>query len=547
MAKSIGKFAVNIGANTTGFSKGMGRASKLSGGFSKGLGAMAVKLAGVAAAMVAVGSALRSVAAQFGEIDKIAKFSTATGVATSSLVALGHAGRLAGVESDTVNKGIARMTRNLGEAKAGLKASARGFEMLGLNAADLSKMSPEEQFAAIADKIRAIKDPAERAAAAYAIFGRAGQEMLPMLMQGAEGIEKARKEAEELGISFNAVDAARIEEANDAWTRVKTGITGLVRIFTIHLAPVLTAISNRFVEFAKGIVAKVREWKPVFEQFKDTAIAVFQAFWGYVKATFNSLASLIGGSMGDIKATILEALIRGEFAFANIGTIAKLAFIKAKLGVMAFAGTIKHLFTGILPVLFEWFGKEWSNIWRTAVDFGLTVLINYGKNVRSFFKSIWAFIKTGEWEFAFTPLTEGFVNTVGELPEIPARAIGPLEKQLREDAEDIENDLSRDFDAFRQKKLDEFDKMPVPDAVAKITAPSMPKVADAKGTGPAGPVAALERGSAAAFSAIAKQIRGASQEKRDEANLNANERTADAVEGFAEAALGLAQTKRITI
>ena len=74
MAKAIGKFAVNIGANTRGFSKGLKGASGMAGGFSKSIWGMAAKLAGVAAAFMAARGAVKAGGDQFDQIDKIAKF-----------------------------------------------------------------------------------------------------------------------------------------------------------------------------------------------------------------------------------------------------------------------------------------------------------------------------------------------------------------------------------------------------------------------------------------------------------------------------------------
>lgn len=536
MAKSIGKFAVNIGANTRGFSSGLSRASRLSAGFSKSLGGMAMKVAGVAAAFLALRSVFRGVSAQFEAVDKIAKFSKQTGVATESLAAFSHAGQLAGVSNEIVNKGIQRMARQIGEANSGVKTAARGFEMLGLKTKELTKVTPEEQFGMVAEKIKAIVDPAERAAAAYGVFGRAGQDMIPMLMGGSAAISQARKEAELLGMTFSAVDAAKVEESNDAWTRVKTALSGVARMFTVHLAPVFTTFSENAVEMSKVIIAKLKEWGPVFHQFANVAISMFKAVWESVSTIFTSVFGVISANMGSAKDFVIDALISMEFRIKNFGTIAGLAFTKMQILAVEFGATIAHFFTGTLPALFGWFVDNWANMWTTAFDFAITVLTNYGKNVRSQFEALWHFIKTGEWEVAFIPLLEGFKNTIGELPKLPEREIGPLESGLREEAKRIQHKLDADFEVFRDKRREELL------GGAEIKAPELKLPEIGLGTGAekkadtaaAGGIAALERGSSAAFSAIAKQIRGASAERREEANLDANERAADAAERMAD-------------
>ena len=750
MAKSIGKFAVNIGAVTTGFSKGIKNSSKLSTGFGKNLGGLAIKVAGVAAAFLAFKKGIGAVLAQFDDIDKIAKFSKQTGLATESLVALGHAGELSGVSGETVNKAVQRMTRNLGEAKAGIATARKGFDQLGLSVDDLSGMSPEEQFGAIADKIKAIKDPAQRAAAAYAVFGRSGQDMIPMLEGGSAAMEAARREASDLGLSFSAIDAAKIEDANDAWHRVKSAVTGVVRMFAAHLAPVFTAISDKLVVMAKKVVAGLKSWAPLFGEWTQAMVGMIDAVFSAVMPMFESARSGLGamgsaisavtgelgnlgsqagavsgsllavgdagrldaarkgfgelglsvenlarmspedqyaaiaekinaikdpaeraaaaqralgesglqmmqgtggglqslgsrivglikewtpvvarfatraaqliksifvravpiieqvivkvsevvsnvvrvvtawlpvirqfanvvattfqmvldaatqifegvseaivGPMGSAKDVVLDMMIALEFNIKNFGTIAEVAFLKAHAGVLAFAGGIKHFFVGVLPALFDWFVDNWQGIWRTALDFVLTGFINLGKNIRAVFSSVWEFMKTGNWEVALVPLTEGFKNMIQKLPEIPERQMGTMEQTLREEAVRIEAKLDSDFKVFHDKRRAELlesskpAELPQPvieSPTLELTAPlevdlGGDEKSDTKGA--AGGTAALQRGSAAAFSAIAKQIRGASEQKRQkkildagEASAEHTERTADAVEAMAEA------------
>ena len=248
MAKTIGKFAVNIGAVTTGFSKGLASAKGATGKFTSGLKGMVGPLLAIGAAVMTVKKSMQMFSKQFEDVDKIAKFSTETGIATQSLVGYQHAAALTGTSTETVDKGLQRFVRRLGEAKMGLGAAVKGFKKMGISSEELNSKTPEQLFADIADHLANISDPAERAAIAYSLFGRQGQEMLNFLSQGSAGLSAASKEADELGMSFSSIDAAKIEEANDAWERVKTGITGVTRTLAIHLAPGFQAMSDTFTE-----------------------------------------------------------------------------------------------------------------------------------------------------------------------------------------------------------------------------------------------------------------------------------------------------------
>ena len=337
-------------------------------------------------------------------------------------------------------------------------------------------------------------------------------------------------------MSFSAVDAAKIEEANDAWSKVKMVGTGVVRKFAVHLAPAMTKVSAVFVEVGKVVIAKLREWAPVIRQVVTIFLTWFDVLWTSISEIFTAIAGVAAGPMGSMKDIVLDALIGVEFGFRNLGPIMLLAFKKGQVAAVAFGAEIAHFFTGVLPALFTWFGKNWSGIWRTALDFALTAFINLGKNVRAIFSGIWEFIKTGKWDVAFTPITEGFRNMVQELPQIPKREMGPLETKLRAEADDLSAELTGDFEAFRSERREQL--LGAGDPVEPVKMPDLSlDVAggDKKEAKAAGGIAALERGSAATFSAISKQIRGASDKREAKENKEANKRTADATERVADA------------
>lgn len=537
MAKTIGKFAVNIGAVTTGFSKGLASAKGATGKFTSGLKGMVGPLLAIGAAVMTVKKSMQMFSKQFEDVDKIAKFSTETGIATQSLVGYQHAAALTGTSTETVDKGLQRFVRRLGEAKMGLGAAVKGFKKMGISSEELNSKTPEELFADIADHLANISDPAERAAIAYSLFGRQGQEMLNFLSQGSAGLSAASKEADELGMSFSSIDAAKIEEANDAWERVKTGITGVTRTLAIHLAPGFQAMSDTFTEVAKAVIARIKEWSPVFNQFINFAIALWDHLTEGVMIAFQSITGIVGGAMGNAKEVFLEALIAMEFRLKNIGPIALLAFKNAQVGVVAFGAEVQHFFAGTLPALLNWFQKNWTDIWTTAIHFVDNAIGNLVENVKRLFSALWTFLAGGEWEMTFVPITKGFQNMIKELPQIPEREMGPLETKLRAESEELSASINADFEKFRQERRDQLlglGEKPVFE-MPKLDLGASPGEGEdkKKESKAAGGIAALERGSAATFSAIAKQIRGASQEKVAKDNADANKKTAEATEAIA--------------
>lgn len=248
MAKVISSLAIKVGAKAEGVKKGMADATKATQDFGKKAGdsfASAGKrlAAFVAGAVLAIGS-LRAMSDAFGSIDRIAKFADEVGFTTEQLASWRLGAELTGTSITTLEKGLQIFTRRLGEAKAGIGEGVKGFKALGLSAMDLANMNPAEAFKQVAQAISELPTAADRAAAAFAIFGRQGQELMTFLMSGRKGISDFEKEAKKLGITFSREMARDVENANDAIARMKFAAKGLTQQLAIALAPAIMAIAD---------------------------------------------------------------------------------------------------------------------------------------------------------------------------------------------------------------------------------------------------------------------------------------------------------------
>jgi hypothetical protein len=93
----------------------------------------------------------------------------------------------------------------------------------------------------------------EKAAAAQAIFGKAGAELIPMLSEGRDRIRELGEEAEALGVVFSAKTAAAAAAFNDNVDKLKTAALGLGNTLAEELLPSLIAVTEAAVEFVKQI------------------------------------------------------------------------------------------------------------------------------------------------------------------------------------------------------------------------------------------------------------------------------------------------------
>mgnify|MGYP003625002773 CR=1 FL=1 len=269
---TVATLAVNVIARTGDFNKGLDKASKKSKSFGAGIGGAmkaAVSPAGIAvAAIAAVGAALMKVNQAMNRLDEVAKKSKSLGISGQTLMEFQHAAELAGVSAGGFSTAMQKMQKGVGEAMAGTGLAKDALENMGIEVQAFGALNPDEQFLQLADKIAAIENPAERAAMATAVFGRAGADMLPMLMEGREGIEGQMNALKGLQGELSDADFKAIEDANDAWTNVGKAFDGIWAQLSVVLAPAFEWLADTIVKVIKWVRNMVAWFKSLDSTWK---------------------------------------------------------------------------------------------------------------------------------------------------------------------------------------------------------------------------------------------------------------------------------------
>ncbi|BBO92048.1 hypothetical protein [Desulfosarcina ovata] len=211
--------------------------------------------------------------------DALAKTADRLGLTTEALAGLRHAAELSGAGADTLDMALQRMTRRIAEAAQGTGEAKGALEELGLSAEALARMSPDQAMEAIADAMVNVKDQSDRVRLAFKLFDSEGVKLINTLAGGSQSLKDAAQEAKDLGIAINRVDAAAIEEANDAAYRARQALQGLANTVTVALAPGMKDASDAFTDFVKTnrqlIAVKV-------DQYMDNIRSALDKIWTLV-------------------------------------------------------------------------------------------------------------------------------------------------------------------------------------------------------------------------------------------------------------------------
>lgn len=125
---------------------------------------------------------------------------------TSFIQGIGFAFDQVGVGAEKGFKGMEKLAVAIGKARDAGKTDLFGVKLSEENG---NLKDTETIFYQIADAIKGMPDPTERARAAVELFGKSGVEMLPALMQGGDELKKMADSAEKL----SEVDIKTIEDA----------------------------------------------------------------------------------------------------------------------------------------------------------------------------------------------------------------------------------------------------------------------------------------------------------------------------------------------
>lgn len=191
-----------------------------------GVAAGAAALAAVGTAAVAAGKQVWSMAQEVSAMgDEVDKGSQKLRVSAEDYQRMKYAAELSGTSIDTL-------------ATAQKKLAASGSEL------DLRQAI---------DQVAAIEDADKRAAAATELFGaKAGQELLPLLNSGKDGIQAMYDEAEAYGMVMSG-DAVRASaKFQDSLSKMKGTMTGLRNEMIGRLLPGLSGLTDGFTELLNG-------------------------------------------------------------------------------------------------------------------------------------------------------------------------------------------------------------------------------------------------------------------------------------------------------
>ena len=289
-----------------------------------------------------------------------------------------------GVSMDGMQMGMKRMTQSAQQSAEGVGKGAESFKALGVSVTDSSgKMKSQDQiFNESVTALQGMEDGTMKASLAQDIFGRSGQEMLPLLNGSAEGVTNLKNKANELGLVLSDKAIASGVKFTDQMDTMKRVIGGVASQIGVKLMPI-------FATMLKWVTAHMPQIKKVmstvFNKIKVAVKLVIDIVKKLVE-TFKTVSSWIS----DHKALMTTlAVLLGSIALA-FGLVT--GAITLWTAITTIATTIGTAFGAMVAFVTSPIGLVVLAI-AAAIAIGVLLYKNWDK-ITAFAKSAWSGIKS---------------------------------------------------------------------------------------------------------------------------------------------------------
>ena len=249
--------------------------------------------------ILSAGAFVRMVKGSIDAADAFGKLEIQTGIAANTLQAYVNAGKLAGVEQATIEKGLRRLAQSMREADQGVATYKDAFDDLGISLRDTdgNLKTNEQILGEISDAFTKMEDGVTKTAIAMEIFGRSGASMVNLLNNGKASLEEFNFEVSE---NF----AQNAEYFNDQLTMIGFKAEGFSKQLTDSLLPSLNNLAEMFRDInteGKDLEILFKGLELTIETLAATVFTMYKGFESvglYLIAIFETLNKL---SRGDFK------------------------------------------------------------------------------------------------------------------------------------------------------------------------------------------------------------------------------------------------------
>jgi hypothetical protein len=219
---------------------------------------------------------------------------------------LNYAAEAAHVGSEALSTGLMKMEKTIGAAAIKGSEASGIFSEIGLDLAKLANESASDAFKDISEALSNVGNTSERAAATVAIFGKSGQELIPVLARGRQGLEDAAAAADKTHFALSGVENHQLVEAAEAMNRLRLQSLGTANVLTAALSPYLAEAAGKLEELRSSGSLTTEGLQHGFETVVEMGAPVLSILQGMDVGLYDIDEALL--TIGGALLTIFDAV-----------------------------------------------------------------------------------------------------------------------------------------------------------------------------------------------------------------------------------------------
>lgn len=317
MAGALGSLVVEVAANVARFQSDMGKIAQIAENRARqvdnALGMVSNSLKALGVGLV-IGLTIDKIRSQIdGAIAAAAgmqQLAERTGGTVEKLSGLADIAKLSDTSTDELASGLQKLVKAMTDAENGGKNTGAAFKAIGINAAELKDLNPDDVFEKIAKRQAEYADGTGKVAVAQALLGKSGANLLPTMKDLAE--------AGDLQVKVTAAQASAADEYEKSQTRLAVAQSALYKAVARELVPTFNAFTLAMLDTVKagdglrGTVANLAQDGSIerFARGGAQLLGVLIDVADYTGRAFKSVGTTIGYSAADAVLQV-EQLIAG--------------------------------------------------------------------------------------------------------------------------------------------------------------------------------------------------------------------------------------------
>jgi hypothetical protein len=323
--------AVGALAGMAGAGPGVSEALKGVGDAIEGIasGNPAEIFEGIAEALAGLYEIANGVAERFHEMGLAAQ---RAGTDVEWMSGMSAVAERANIGVDSLVSGFKILEQRAELASEGNAEAAKGFERLGISVQEAGQLmdEPQKLFERVQQSIGEMSNPSERTAAALGVLGRAGFNLVPILSQSAESIQRMTDMQKALGA--NVTDEN--EKQGQSWKEMTVGVSEAFEGIEKAIAgPVLQYVSDHIDDIIQGIKDSATVIKDVAVPAVEGIMLLLEPFIAYGEEVVSIISDITegigqlfgatsgGGSIPDFRASSPNAVGGGGGGNITTGDI----------------------------------------------------------------------------------------------------------------------------------------------------------------------------------------------------------------------------------